>query len=147
MTRAVVFLMMAAGLAATPAFAAEFRSVGSPAAVLYDGPSLQARRLWVAPRHMPLEVLASVGQWIKVRDVSGDVAWIERAELSAQRTVVSRVNAPVRAAGQEGAEVVFVAERGVALELVDPAPVFGWIRVRHRDSGAGWVRSAEIWGL
>jgi SH3-like domain-containing protein len=147
MTRALAILMMAAGLPLAPAFAAEFRSVGSPAAILYDGPSLQARRLWVAPRLMPLEVLATVGQWIKVRDVSGDAAWIERAELSAQRTVVSRVNAPVRAAGQEGAEVLFVAERGIALELVDPAPVFGWIRVRHRDGSSGWVRSAEVWGL
>ena len=140
-------LLVMAAASGLPAVAAEFRSVGTAAAILYDGPSLQARRLWVAPRQMPLEVLATVGQWIKVRDVSGDAAWIERAELSAQRSVVVRVNASVRAAGQEGADVLFIAERGIALELLDPAPVFGWIRVRHRDGSAGWVRSAEVWGL
>ena len=127
--------------------AAEFRSVGVPAAVLYDAPSVQARKVWVAPRQMPLEILTVVNQWVKVRDVSGDAAWIERGELSTQRTLVARVSATIRVAGQEGAEVVFVAERGVVLELLDPMPVSGWIRVRHRDGSSGWVRAAEVWGL
>ena len=133
--------------AAAVAGAAEFRSVAVPAAVLYDAPSVQARKVWVAPRQMPLEVLTVVNQWVKVRDVSGDAAWIDRGELSTQRTLVARVSATIRVAGQEGAEVVFVAERGVLLELVDPMPVSGWIRVRHRDGSSGWVRAAEVWGL
>jgi SH3-like domain-containing protein len=129
------------------AWSAEFRSVAGAALVLFDGPSLQARKLWVAPRQMPLEVVSVVGQWVKVRDVSGDVAWVERAELSAQRTVVTRTSASVRNLGQEGAEVVFATDRGVVLELVDPTPVSGWVRVRHRDGSSGWVRSADVWGL
>lgn len=129
------------------AWGAEFRSVAGAAAVLFDGPSLQARKLWLAPRQMPLEVLSLVGQWVKVRDVSGDVAWVERAELSAQRTLVTRASVSVRSLGQEGAEVVFVADRGVVLELADPAPVSGWVRVRHREGSSGWVRSADVWGL
>ena len=142
------FLTAAALLAAaTVAGATDFRSVSVPAAVLYDAPSVQARKVWVAPRQMPLEVLTVVNQWVKVRDVSGDAAWIARGELSTQRTLVARVNATVRVAGQEGSEVVFVAERGVLLELVDPTPVSGWVRVRHRDGSAGWVRAAEVWGL
>ena len=127
--------------------AAAFRSVGVPAAVLYDAPSVQARKVWVAPRQMPLEVLTVVNQWVKVRDVSGDAAWIERGELSTQRTLITRVSATIRVAGQEGAEIVFVADRGVVLELLDPMPVSGWVRVRHRDGSSGWVRAAEVWGL
>ena len=75
--------------AAAVAGAAEFRSVAVPAAVLYDAPSVQARKVWVAPRQMPLEVLTVVNQWVKVRDVSGDAAWIDRGELSTQRTLVA----------------------------------------------------------
>ncbi len=141
-------VLMAIGWAgASAAAAADFRSVSAPVAVLYDAPSLQARKVWLAPRQMPLEVLSVVNQWVKVRDVSGDAAWIERAELSAQRTLVARVSAAVRNVGQEGAEILFVAERGIVLELVDPVAVSGWVRVRHRDGTPGWVRSADVWGL
>ena len=127
--------------------AAEFRSVGVPVAILFDAPSQQARRIWLAPRQTPLEVLASAGAWVKVRDMSGDAAWIERAELSSQRTVVGRMLVQLRSTGQEGAEVLLQAERGVVFELLDPIPVSGWVRVRHRDGVSGWVRSAELWGL
>ena len=140
--------VLAASIAvSTVAGAVDFRSVAVPVAVLYDAPSVQARKVWVAPRQMPLEVLTVVNQWVKVRDVSGDAAWIERAELSTQRTLVARVSASIRVAGQEGSEVLFVAERGVVLELLDPMPVSGWVRVRHRDGSSGWVRAAEVWGL
>jgi SH3-like domain-containing protein len=138
-------LAMAASL--SPAAAAEFRSVGVAVAVLYDGPSAQARRLWLAPRGTPLEVLSTVAPWVKVRDASGDIAWIDRGELVAQRTVVARAQAPVRSAGQEGAEVLFVVERGVGLELLDPVAISGWLRVRHRNGASGWVRASDIWGV
>jgi len=133
-------------LSAVDARAAEFRSIAAPA-VLYDAPSLLAKKLFVAPRGMPVEVVSVVNQWVKVKDQAGDIAWVERADLSAQRTVVARANAVVRSAAQDGAEVVFQAERGVVLELAEPAPAPGWVRVRHRDGGNGYVRAAEVWGL
>ncbi len=148
LARWAAVLLASVGLAAAwPAVAAEFRSVAATGTVLYDAPSLQARKVWVAPRQMPVEVLSVVNQWVKVRDVSGDAAWVERSQLSNARTVVARGSATVRAAGQEGAEVLFVAERGVVLELLDPTLVSGWARVKHRDGTAGWVRAAEVWGL
>jgi SH3-like domain-containing protein len=61
--------------------------------------------------------------------------------------VIARANATVRSAAQDGAEVVFQAERGVVLELAEPAPAPGWVRVRHRDGSSGYVRAAEVWGL
>ncbi len=142
-----VLCLLAGGLLSAAAAASEYRSVGVAAAVLYDAPSPQARKLWLAPRHSPLEVVSTVNQWVKVRDASGDLAWVERGDLSATRTVVTRLQAGVRSAGQEGAEVLFTADRGVALELLDPALVSGWVRVRHRDGTAGWVRAADVWGL
>lgn len=140
-----VGLALAAGL--LPAAAAEFRSVGVAVAVLHDGPSAQARQVWLAPRGTPFEVLSTVAPWVKVRDASGDIAWIDRADLVAQRTVVARGQAPVRSAGQEGAEVLFVVERGVGLELLDPLAISGWLRVRHRNGASGWIRASDIWGV
>jgi len=143
--RALAFVLCAIVL--SPAGAAEFRSVGAAAAVLYDAPSHSARKLFIAPRGMPVEVLTTVGGWVKVRDAQGDAVWIERAHLSATRTVVARTGgAAVRALPQEGADLVLQAERGVLLELVEP-PARGWARVRHQDGNVGYVRAAEVWGL
>ncbi len=140
-------LLSVALLALPVAARAEFRSVGVPAAILYDGPSVKGRKLFVAPRGMPLEVLSQVNTWIKVRDVAGDVMWIERKDLGGSPNVVASVSmATVRSAAQDGAPVVFQAERGVMLEVVEGAATAGWVRVRHRDGTSGWVKAAEVWG-
>jgi len=131
-----------------PVLAAEYRSVAQPA-VLYDGPSRQARKLFAAPRGMPLEVISTLGPWVKVRDMAGDVVWIERNDLAERRSVVTSAVVAVRQQPQESSAVVLHADRGVLLELADPAATEapgGWLRVRHRDGGGGWVRTTEVWG-
>jgi SH3-like domain-containing protein len=139
-------LAAALALAAT-ANAADYRSVGTAGAVLYDGPSAKARRLWVAPRGMPIELLAAPDPaWIKARDVGGDVFWLARADVSEAPALVAATAAAVRQSPSESAPVEFRVERGVLLEPLDPTPAAGWFRVRHRDGGAGWVRAAEVWG-
>ena len=142
---AVAFIAGMAGL--TAGHAQEFRGVAQ-AAVLYDGPSRQARKLFAAPRGMPVEVVSSLGQWVKVRDAAGDVLWIERSDLGERRSVVTTAVAAVRQQPQESAPVVLHADRGVLLDLVEAegGAAAGWIRVRHRDGGAGWVRQTEVWG-
>ena len=52
----------------------------------------------------------------------------------------------MRASADEAATIVFTADKGVLLELAEPAGN-GWTKVRHRDGQAGFVRSADIWGL
>jgi SH3-like domain-containing protein len=129
-----------------PVQSAEFRSVAN-AAPLYDGPSKQARKLFAAPRGMPVEVISTLGQWVKVRDMAGDVVWIERTDLSERRAVVASTLATVRQQPQDTAATVLHADRGVLLELAEGAEAAGgWLRVRHRDGGIGWVRSTEVWG-
>jgi len=39
----------------------------------------------------------------------------------------------------------FVAAQYVALELLEATPN-GWLRVRHADGAAGFVRAAQVWG-
>jgi SH3-like domain-containing protein len=139
---------LAAAAFASAASATEYRSIAQPA-VLYDGPSKQARKLFAAPRGMPVEVISSLGPWVKVRDMAGDVVWIERPDLADRRTVLAATIAAVRQQPRDTAPVVLHAERGVMLELVDPAAreaSGGWLQVRHRDGGSGWVRVTEVWG-
>jgi len=126
--------------------ALEYRSVGATPAILYDAPSPKGRKMFVVPRGAPLEVVLTYGQWIKVRDMSGDLAWVESRFLAPRRNViVSVASARVRTSAEESAPVVFAADKGVLLEIVDPV-VSGWVKVRHRDGQAGFVRAAEVWG-
>jgi SH3-like domain-containing protein len=134
-------------LASSNAFAFDFRTIGAPSAILYDAPSLRGSRLFVAPQGMPVQVVTAYGDWVKVRDAAGDLAWLEAKALSARRNVIVRSsNARVRAAPDDDAPLVMSADKGVLLELVDPQ-AGAWVHVRHRDGIAGYVRAADIWGI
>jgi SH3-like domain-containing protein len=133
-------------LAAHAASAAEFRAVAEDATVLYDGPSLQATPLFVVTRLYPLEVLVELESWVKVRDHTGALTWVEKRRLSESRTVlVTEPSAPALERPEEGAPVAFVAAQNVALELIEPAPE-GWLQVRHADGASGFMRAASAWG-
>ena len=141
-------LMVAAALAASAcASAADFRAVTADAAVLYDAPSARSNKLYVVNRGYPLEVVVAVEGWVKVRDAAGAFTWIEAKQVSdKQRTVM--VRAPVvqvRQKPDDGAPVAFQAGQNVILEYVDASG--GWVQVRHRDGGSGYVKAAQVWGV
>jgi SH3-like domain-containing protein len=139
-------LLVAALLVPVAVQAAEFRSVGEAGAVLYDAPSAQARKLFVARRYYPLEIVVALEQWDKVRDANGDLTWVEKRALSEQRMViVIAPRAQVRAAPDASAPLVFAAEKDVALEVLEISR--GWVRVAHLDGQTGYVAANEVWGL
>jgi len=141
---ATLFALLSA--AAPAAQAAEFRSVGANPVIMYDAPSERGRKVFVAPRGMPVEVVLTYGEWSKVRDVAGDLLWVPSKELTTKRMAVVRgANAKIRAAADDNAAVVFTADRSVLLEIVDPVSA-GWVKVRHRDGLTGFVKAPEVWG-
>ena len=134
-------------LAAPNVFAIDFKNVGAAPVILYDTPSTKGTRMYIAPRGMPLQVVSSYAEWVKVRDANGDLAWTEAKGLAARRNVVVKAAlARVRAAPDDNAALVMTADKGVLLELLAPASG-GWAQVRHRDGIVGYVRGADIWGF
>jgi SH3-like domain-containing protein len=132
--------------AASAVQALEFKTVGATPAVLYDAPSAKGRKVFAAPRGMPVEVVLTYGAWTKVRDAAGDLSWIESKMLTPKRNViVSAASARVRETTADSAAIAFTADKGVLLELVDPVAA-GWVKVRHRDGQGGFVRASEVWG-
>lgn len=133
--------------AAPAAWAGEFRSIGENATTMYDAPSLKANKLFVASRLYPVEIIVQVDSWTKVRDVAGDLAWVEKKYLSDTRTVaVTAALADVRQKAEDGAPLVFQARRGVALEIIELG-AGPWVKVHHRDGQTGFVRANQVWGL
>ncbi len=144
-TRFSAALVCALGAAA--ASAADFRSVGEAGAVMYDAPSVKAKKLYVVSADYPVEVIVNDGPWVKVRDASGELSWLERKSLADRRIVmVTAPVAEVRASPADQAPVVFRAQQGVALQLAEIGSN-GWARVRHRDGRSGYVRIGQVWGL
>ncbi len=128
------------------AYALEFRSVGEPAAICYDAPSLKAQKLYILSQGYPVEVVVKLEGWTKVRDDTGEFAWVENAHISDRRTVMVKVaGAEIRQLASDNATVVFTAEKNVFLELLELTS--GWAKVRHNDGATGFVKISQIWGL
>lgn len=144
--RAVSVLGLALLVTAAPAHALDYVSVADASAILYDAPSLKAKKIFVASRHLPLEQVVSLDSWVKVRDSSGSLSWIEKRALSSKRfVVVTTTLAVIRQAPEENAAVALQARQQVALELLE-IMAGGWLKVRHQDGVTGYVRAADVWG-
>ena len=134
-------------LATAASHAVDFKTVGAAPVILYDAPSSKGGKLYVAPRGMPLEVVLSYGEWVKVRDASGEMAWTEAKGLSAKRNVVARAaNLKVRASPDDTASAILLVDKGVLLEMSEQASS-GWVKVRHKDGLSGYVKTSEVWGF
>jgi SH3-like domain-containing protein len=132
--------------ATSAASALDFRSVGAHAGIVYDLPQSSAKKLSVVSRGMPLEVVFEQGDWCKVRDGSGKLAWMEKKALDRKRTLVVTIPvAEVRLAAEPEASVLFRVTQNVILELLQNTET-GWLEIRHPDGISGYIRSTEVWG-
>jgi SH3-like domain-containing protein len=145
--RLFAFTAALLSVAAGSAHAAlDFKAIGANPALMYDAPSERGRKAFIAPRGMPVEIVLTYGDWSKVRDVAGDLSWVESKALVAKRNVIVKaVNAKVRASSDDNAATVFSADRNVLLEIMESA-TSGWVKVRHRDGPSGYVKAADVWG-
>ena len=147
MTRALLRCGFLAGLllCSGAAVALEFRSVAE-AAILYDAPSAKAQKLFVLSRDYPVEVVVKVEGWTKVRDDTGEFAWIENHQLSERRTVlIKSSSAEARQSASDAAALAFTAEKGVVLEFLQLTA--GWVKVRHPDGAVGFIKVSQLWGV
>ena len=125
---------------------AEFLSVSEQAVTMYDAPSLNAEKLYVASLYLPLEVVVKVEGWVKVRDSSGTLAWVERKFLSDKRyVIVTAYLASIYQLPDSYSPLLFQAQRNVVMEWLG-TETGEWVKVRHRDGRIGFVRSTQVWG-
>ncbi len=133
-------------LATAHAADVEFKSVGLTPAVMFDVPSQRGRKMFIAPPGMPVEIVLVNGEWSRVRDLSGELSWVESRALTNQRNLIVEVpQVTVRATASESGAAVFTAAKGVLLELAEPI-TSSWIKVKHRDGETGYLKASEVWG-
>ena len=139
--------MLVSGISVNAAEAADFKNIGPAPVIMVDAPSARGQKLFIAPRGMPVEVVINYGAWSKVRDVTGDLCWVETKQLTERKNILVRsLNAKIHSSADDAAPMVFSADKGVMLELVEP-PVAGWAKVKHVDGSIGFVRLGDVWGV
>src|SRR5258706_12934519 len=107
-------IVVAGLLASANAVALEFRSVTEPAAILYDAPSTKSQKIFILSQGYPVEVVVKLEGWTKVRDDTGEFAWIENSHLSDRHTVMVKASsAEARLSASENSPVVFTVEKSV----------------------------------
>jgi SH3 domain protein len=126
--------------------AVDYVSVSENSAILYGAPSTKAKKLFVVNRYMPFEQIVTLDDWVKVRDRSGGLYWVEKRVLSNKRYVYALLPlVDVRAEPDVSSARVFQVRQQIALERLESTGT-GWIKVRHQDGNVGYVRSTEVWG-
>lgn len=126
--------------------ALEYLSMADNAVIMYNAPSLKADKLFVASRHLPVEAIVKVEGWVKVRDSSGTLAWVEQKAVSNKRfVIVIELQADVYQEADANSTLVFQAQKNVILEWLESF-INGWIKVRHRDGQSGYVKITQVWG-
>jgi SH3-like domain-containing protein len=125
---------------------AEFLSISENAVTMYDAPSLNAEKLYVASLHLPVEVVVKVEGWVKVRDSSGALAWVERKFLTEKRYVIVTASlASIYQSTDTRSPPLFQAEKNVVIEWLSTEAA-GWVKVRLREGQIGYIRSHQVWG-
>lgn len=127
--------------------ALEFRSVGATPIIMYDAPSARGMKIYIAAPGMPVEIILTSGAWCRVRDMQGDLSWVEAKDLVSRRNLIVKIStARVRLAAEESSNMVFSADKFVLLEMIEPVAGM-WVKVKHRDGQTGYVRTSDVWGL
>jgi SH3-like domain-containing protein len=126
--------------------ALEFRSIAPAKAILYDAPSLEADKLYILSQSYPVELIVNLNNWIKVRDATGSLSWVESKNLSSKRTVIVTTKTDIKLAEDPTSALVATVEKDVVLELVTDRKN-GWLKVKHRDGVTGFVPVGSVWGI
>jgi SH3-like domain-containing protein len=107
--------------------ALEFLSIKDATVIMYDAPSLKADKLYVATRHLPVEAVVKVEGWVKVRDSSGSLAWVEEKQLSEKRyVIVTAPSAEIYQTASSTSPLVFRARKMLCLGCLSP-PLARWV--------------------
>ena len=119
--------------------------VTSDRANLRQGPSIQAEKTWEVYKFMPFRQLEKKRDWVKVKDLDGDLHWIHAPLVTENKpcAVVKTEYANLRQGPGTHYPQKNKATKYTGLELLK---VQGdWARVRAEDNQIYWVSKDLLW--
>jgi SH3-like domain-containing protein len=123
-----------------------FVSLRSDEVNVRTGPGVRYPVDWVFQRKtMPVEVLAEVDTWRKIRALDGTEGWVHQSMLTARRTaIVTGELRSLRKRNEVDAPVVALLEPGVIGSLLECRDA--WCRLEVAGQ-KGWLPRDTLWGV
>jgi SH3-like domain-containing protein len=134
-----------AGAAApVPAVPGQQLCIKAPRANLRAGPGVKYRVTWEVNRYMPLLPVARDGEWIKVRDVDGDLHWVsdKLATEQVDCVTVKAERANIRKAPSSKADTWFTVEKYTSFHRVGQKD--NWVKIEY-EGETMWVAQSLVW--
>lgn len=149
--RTVYSLVVSLLLCARAALAAEMVAIAGEEINMRSGPGTEHEVLWKIGAGFPLEVLATKGEWLQVRDFEGSTGWVHKKTtqktphmiVKANRGSEQQIN--VRDEPNTRAMVVAKANYGVVFRTLEKKD--NWVKVEHGQGVTGWVEGSLLWGF
>lgn len=142
--RRIALLVVALGLAGALPAAAQQLCVKAPRANLRAGPGTNYRITWEVNRYMPLMEVGSEGDWIKVKDVDGDIHWVF-AQLVTDKidcVTISSPKANVRKKPTTRSDKWFTVEKYTSFKKVGSTNK--WVKVEY-EGETMWIYDTLVW--
>ncbi|WP_022667256.1 SH3 domain-containing protein [Desulfospira joergensenii] len=141
----LIFLgLVLPGMLVCQAGAAERVTVKAGIANLRSGPGTKYEVLWQVEQYHPFLVVEKKGNWYKIKDFEGDMAWIHKSLLSKMTGVITKkTKSNVRSEPNTKSRILFTVERGVPFKVLKRKG--NWIRIEHADGEKGWIYKTLVW--
>jgi len=127
--------------------AASALCVGVSEANLRQGPGTRHEKSWTVYKYMPLESLGRQGRWYRVKDVDGDVHWVNRRLVTqAMRCAVvkaQRANVRTGPGTHHARAPLGTVERYYSFRVIGRDG--RWVRVQDELRNRGWISRALLW--
>jgi SH3-like domain-containing protein len=127
-----------------PAIPGQQLCIKAPRANLRAGPGVKYRVTWEVNRYMPLLPVARDGEWIKVRDVDGDLHWVsdKLATEQVDCVTVKAERANIRKAPSSKADTWFTVEKYTSFHRVGQKD--NWVKIEY-EGETMWVAQSLVW--
>lgn len=96
-------------------------------------------------RGLPVIVVAETEMWRKVRDISGDEAWVRKPALSGEKFAVLTTQTTLLAKPDPSARYLARIEEGALVQLED-CTADGYCRIRTGNGIKGFAPKDVLWG-
>jgi SH3-like domain-containing protein len=110
------------------------------------GPGEDYKAVWTYQAHgVPMQIVEESGDWRRVCDPEGGLAWVRARVLDSRRTVMRTAasDLPMRRGPSGDSKITAVLAARATAQLQTCKG--GWCRISV-DHASGWVRQDEVWG-
>ena len=132
-----------------PVFSADFVSISTKKAILYEGPSDATDKEYIITEGYPLLVMVKLKDWLKVKDHEGKISWINVSDTAKQRMVMTlKKNVNLFYKPTINSVHLATVDEFVTLKLLSSYDSNGWIEVKTLTGYIeGYVRKEDVWGF